>query len=43
LDNLERLYKDMKLQLETYKAEQGRLKRENDMYESQVQNLRDEI
>lgn len=33
----------MKLQLETYKAEQTRLKRENGMYEGQVQNLRDEI
>lgn len=33
----------MKLQLETYKAEQTRLKRENGIYEGQVQNLRDEI
>jgi hypothetical protein len=33
----------MKLQLETYKAEQTRLKRENGMYEGMVQNLRDEI
>jgi hypothetical protein len=36
LDNLERLYQDMKLQLETYKAEQTRLKRENGMYEGMV-------
>jgi predicted nuclease with TOPRIM domain len=43
LDNLERLYKDMKLQLETYKAEQIRLKKENTMYEGELQNLRDEI
>ena len=43
LDNLERLYKDMKLQLETYKAEQTRLKKENTMYEGELQNLRDEI
>jgi len=33
----------MKLQLETYKAEQTRLKKENTMYEGELQNLRDEI
>jgi len=42
LDDLERLYQDMKLQLETYKAEKTRLVKENQIYERQIQNLRDE-
>ena len=43
LDNLERMYKDIKIQMEQYKQEKVRLTKENQAKDLHIQNLRDEI
>lgn len=43
LDNLERMYKDIKIQMEQYKAEKTRLSKENQAQDKQIQNLREEL
>ena len=43
MDNLERMYKDMKIQMEQYKSEKNRLTKENQGQEKLLQTLREEL